>query len=198
MNEYETREYNNKMKVLEDLNACKSYEFTAEAPDSEGRFNIRLSTGAPIYVNYWEYRHDYCFYLDHKLQYITHDTIKDIAKDMKTPQNVHKLNARKIKEWVDYLTAIYERAKVISAERVAKVNSFVDEFLKAGGHIDAQRNEFASKNGTMSGEVVKNGIEYTIQVYDNGYISQDIAIHYKVQNSLETFKKLADNKYTAE
>ena len=204
MNEYQTRDYNNKLLVLDGLNACKGYQFTAETPNSEGQFSIRLEKGAPIYVSYWDYRKDYAFYLDHKLQYITHDTIKDIAQELKnvtgleTPNNMHKPNARAIAKWVEYYTAIYERAKVVSAERVAKITAFVDEFLKAGGRINNQSICTGSRAGEMSGGIVRNGIEYTMQVYDNAYIHQDIKTHYTIKNSLECFKQLADNKFTAE
>lgn len=189
MNEYQQKRHDAKVALVAELNSFDSgYKFELNSDGEECQ--IVLTGLVPAWVNYSEYNKQYNFYLDYQLPFVRFETYKEVAEKFTAPQNVGVLTAKKIKAWVDYLIKIYEELVVISAERVAKVNAFEALMVKNGANIRKDANY-----DTFSGSIIKNGIEFEFEVYNEGYISQKVSIHYSVDNSLEAFLKLSDNKY---
>ena len=193
MNEYQQREYNKKLEVLNELNNYGGvYRFELEENKTEPERGIISLTGLiPISVNYQDYQKKYSFYLNHNLPYVKYDTQKQVSEKYTKPQEVGVLNTNKIKAWVEYLIKIYQDMIEISKERVLKIDSFEKQAREAGATIGKKDTYY----GTFSGQIVKNGIEFEFSIQDEGYISQEIKVYYKVSDTIENFLALADNQY---
>lgn len=199
MNEYQQREYNQLLETLAKLNEAGAgvFQFKLEENKEEpARSTIRLNSYAPICVSYSDYTKKYSFFLSCHLLYVKWNTQKQIAEELTKPQEVGVLSLRKIREWTEYLTTIYTAMEEKSQERIQAVEEFKKEIEARGGTIKQNTYEYAPQDGAFSGEIVKNGIQFTYQVHDEGYISKKIEVYYRVNNSLEAFDMLADNKYT--
>ena len=201
MNEYQQREYDNKVKLLNELNGM-GYQFKLiENKEEPARSEIVLKGLIPVYVNYHDYQKKYSFFLRHNLLYVRYDSENRIkeelaAKGITEPQNVGVLTANKIKAWVEYLIKVYEEIHIIHTQRVAEVTAFLAEVKAQGASISDDKSEFSSGYGCYTGEIVRNGLEFKFKVQDEGYISKEIKVHYSVGNSLGNFLALAENKYT--
>lgn len=52
------------------------------------------------------------------------------------------------------------------------------------------------KTGIKAGTIVRNGIQYHFEFCDDGYISQKVSLYYGVDNTINDFVKLSENKYS--
>lgn len=195
-NKYTQEKYEAKLKLVDELNSLTDYKFTLDETSQDGYETINM-VDAPISVNHHNYQNHYSFYLNYKLPFVNWDAEKQIAEKYTKPNNVGVLSKSKISAWVDYLTKIYIELVDLSNKRSAKVDAFVKEAINAGIPVKQSTREYGNKND-YSGRVVKNGISYEVEISgDNGYISQKIEKNYSVDNSLEAFLQLSDNKYIA-
>ena len=191
MNEYQQKEYEKKVALVKVLNSFDSgYRFKFEPDQNElDKSEIALTGIIPIYARYIDYKKKYIFFLRHRLPYVRYETEKQVKKDLKEPQNVGVLHKNKIKAWIDYLVTVYEKLVVISQQRVKAVADFEIQIKALNGTI-GQKDYY----GTFSGSIVKNGIEFSYTVHDEGYISKKLEIHFSVDDSLDNFIKLSENK----
>lgn len=191
MNEYQQRDFDKKVALVKELNSFDSgYKFALEENKEPERNEIFITGLIPIVVSQNDYRNEYSFFLRHKLLYIRYETEKKLKETIPEPNNVHKLHQNKIKAWCDYLIKVYEELLKISKTRVQAVEEFKTQVLSLGGTIGK-----ADFYGTFEGSIVKNGIEFTYKVHDEGYISKKIDIYYAVQDDFVSFIKLSNNDY---
>lgn len=190
MNDYMISENQKTQTLLDELVSLSGDQWKLETDDEE-RTRI-VSIDGLISVRGLGYDRKYHFGLNYSLPFVDYDTIKGIQEKLKTPQNVGTLNSRKINEWMDYLRLTHAELVEVSEAREQKVEDFVKEITKHGAtfHNDM--------SGGQAGKLVKNGIEFSFTISKaSGYISRKIGVHYSVDDTLENFIKLADNKYKA-
>ena len=195
MTEYQQREYDKKIKLLNELNDMGGvYQFELiENKNESDRSDIVLTGLIPVYVNLNDYQGKYSFYLRHHLPYVGYDTQHKVEADHKMPQNVGVLTTNKIKAWVEFFIKVYEQLVIISGNRVKDINDF-EAKAKAEGAVIGNKDSY----GAFKGRIIKNGIEFEFEVLNEGYISKKIEVHYSVNDTLADFLALADNKYQHE
>lgn len=117
-------------------------------------------------------------------------TYHDHKIDAKEPNDFKVLTTKKIQAWVDYFELKFKFLSELNEKRA----NIVADFLKS---IEGQNVQWYGKNQygeNNRGEIVKNGLLFKFEI-STGYVSKRIEIHYKAGNDLDTFLKLADNKY---
>ncbi len=191
MNDYQKEKENQLNKLLSDLNSLQD-KYTFECVEKNGEKYISLSGLIPIYVNYNDYQKRYSFHLWENLPYINgYNDKSKYREDNPEPKNVGVLSKPKIIAWVEYLIREYEFLIELSKDRTVKVEKFISDFKK----LDGDKNINTDFN---SGRIIKNGIELSFEISNNGYISQRLELYTYPSNDdpLTLFKKLSDNKFT--
>lgn len=192
-NKYSQAEYERKIEVVKELNAIQDvYKFELiDDPTNDSRDYIQLIGETPIRVNFNTYSKEYSFYLHgftSILPYVRYETQKKVSENYKEPNNVKVLTAKKVIDWITFLTQVYEDLLPISEERVRKVNEFEKKMLELNAYIGKH-----DPYGQFSGYVEKNGLELKFEVYDEAFISTRITV--RAYQTVEDFIALADNKY---
>jgi hypothetical protein len=191
MNDYQKQALQAKIdlaKSLTDLSGRRWYVMAGT--DSDYR-QVKLTGDLPILANYATYQHTYNFFLDHHYPYIRYETMKKEVEKLGKPNEIHKLDGRRINQWVDHLTKLNTILKLISDERVGRINQFINEVKKAGGYASPIDPHYHTCNGS----IYKNGIDFRFEVHDEGYISQKIEVSHMVRDTIADFEALADNKW---
>lgn len=193
MTEYQQKVIDNKEKAVQELNKFEfKWKLIVNKNDAY-MSTIQLVGNTPITVSLNEYTGYYHFYLNHKLPYVKFYTQKEVEEKLEKPKNIRVLTNNKIKAQVGFLTEVYNQLVFLSNERVLKIEAFKKEIESLTGEKTISKIE--PYNLTFSGSIVKNGIQFNFQVYDEGYISKKIEIYYKVGNNIEDFEKLSNNEW---
>ena len=197
MNEYQLETKRKYEELLKDLKALSDYKWIFEYDDRNNQsysIYIKLDNGSRIIANPKNYQSKYGFWLRHTYSYVRYNTEKKYKEENKEPQNVGVLNKNKIVAWVEYLKKLDIELKRISEEREKKVFKHLDRVKKNGGNYKLEE---AYK--TYTGRIEKNGIIYSFQVSDEGYISEKIELSYKVggygKDNIKDFLAVSDNRY---
>lgn len=140
-----------------------------------------------FYVRYWEYKKKYVIYEDTLRTFANVDsyTIKRIKENIKEPQQIGVLSLKKLVNWFEYHIAIINETKKINDAN----GDEKEAFLKSIEGLPVKW-----WNNNKQGEIVQNGIKFSFSINET-YISKNIKIHYSVNNELENFLKLSNNKY---
>ena len=139
-------------------------------------------------INYQEYQKKYYIHFSEKFVNLDHYKISEITKRFKAPQNIGVLTTKKIQNWIKHEQDVYLALK----QRDEELSNNVESFLETIKGEDVRW-----FNDNKSGEISKNGIIFKFEI-SNGYVSKKISIDYKVDNTLEAFKLLSDNKINRE
>lgn len=120
---------------------------------------------------------------------ITHNTIQQAAQNLAArylsePNQMGVLSSKKIQDWIEYYTSIFEALQVENDKNKKKIEDFLDSIKDL---------PVTWYRGNKSGSLVKNGIEWSFTIEET-YVSTSIKLHYTVDSSLETFLALSDNK----
>lgn len=93
-----------------------------------------------------------------------------------------------------FISRIVLEAKEKEAQE--KVKDFFSTLALAGVTPVYRRKDYQDeKSDIRSGELVKNGICYSFEIHQDGYISQKISIDYRVNDTLENFLLLSENNF---
>ncbi|NPV13297.1 MAG: hypothetical protein HPY57_16170 [Ignavibacteria bacterium] len=141
-----------------------------------------------IQIRYDSFRKKYHFYYDENFENVSSWSIEEITKKFKAPKKVGVLTTKKIEAWIKYNQDIYLALKAENEKRSDEITKFLES-------IKGENVRWFDNN--KSGEIIKNGIKFTFRI-ENGYVTQNIEVYYKVPNTLEAFKLLADNKINRE
>jgi len=107
--------------------------------------------------------------------------------------NMKVLTAKKLQAKLDAENASESELEAKEKEAQDKINAFLKSIDGLG--FKFSREDYKDeKSPIKSGELVKNGVEFEFTISQDGYISKKIKIHYAVDNTLENFLKLSDNK----
>lgn len=115
-------------------------------------------------------------------------------KKTHTSNNVKIITATKLQKLLDNVRAYHVEMERLEIEAQGKIKSFLATLkdLSVVYHKEDREN---SNSDITSGEIVKNGIDFSFDICHDGYISKKISIDYKVENDIPSFLKLSDNKY---
>jgi len=140
-----------------------------------------------FYIRYWEYKKKYFIYEDKIRTFKNVDsyTIKRIKENFKEPQQIGVLSLKKLINWFEYHISIINEASKINDTN----GSEKDIFLKSIEGLPIHW-----YNNGKNGEIIQNGIKFSFNIGET-YISKKIEVHYSVNNELENFLKLSNNKY---
>lgn len=140
-----------------------------------------------FYIRYWEYKKKYVIYEDTLRTFKNVDsyTIKRIKENIKEPQQIGVLNLKKLVNWFEYHISIINEAKKINDTNGNEKNAFLESIK----HLPVEW-----WNNNKQGEIVQNGIKFSFTIGET-YINKKIEVHYSVNNELENFLKLSNNKY---
>ena len=170
--------------LFNELKALTKEKVTLEKKDELLR--VRLTTDYPIYVRPKGYDNRYSFTLSNQLPFIGSGDFG--TKVEKAPNKVGVLSAKKISDWVEYLSKGHDVLVKESAIRGAKVDAFLVRINKIKG--------VRFGDDSMSGEIIRNGLVLKFEISNCGYISQKIKVRYTIENNLDSFLKLSKNKLT--
>lgn len=97
------------------------------------------------------------------------------------PAKVGVLSDKKLKAWYEYLMSKKQAAENEKNKRENKVNLFLDKIKS----IDTSKfdDSFVSEK---SGHFVCNGLRYSYTI-ENGFISENIQVHYSCKKNLDSF-----------
>lgn len=116
-----------------------------------------------------------------------------ITFDEAEPNGVGVPTERKLDAWREYLT----RKSAFYKERYEKNQAQINDFLSSIREYD-ERGEVKWRKDRKSGEMIKNGIEYTFSIeYETGHVYEHLKLHYLVSSNLANFIKLSDNSFRA-
>lgn len=185
-------EYNN---LETELNALGVYSWLSTYDSDRDQFNcFTIIDGVTVNFSPKNYQKRYGVFIYENKPYIKWEDTKKIREKLEKPNEIGILHINKVKAWVNYVLEINHQEWELSKEKQARVKAFLSEFKNAGGQYNEPSSGYNS--GGYSGRIEKNGLEYSFEIDDTGYIKQDIRVSYlETRHKLDAFLKLADNKF---
>jgi hypothetical protein len=195
MNEWQQKEKERQQKLLNDLNSASAYKWQLVSRGSESMSIALTESDAPIVVRFDDYRKKYSFFLNNNLPYtryysIERATQKVILEGIKEPQQVGVLSAKKIADWITFLSAIYKELEKTSQEKVMAIDAYKEKIAPYNPHIRIESEYYK----TFKGRIKRNGIELEFSIDNEGYIHEKMSIYYGVRG-FDDFLAISDNKY---
>lgn len=112
--------------------------------------------------------------------------IERITKQYEKPCNIGVFTTKKVNDWIDYYTSIYNQVAKEDTERMQKT---VD-FLKS---IENETIKWQNTDHTK-GHITRNGLCFTFSIED-GHIYMNLELSYHGTNDYNKFKLMADNQF---
>lgn len=192
LTDYQKKEIENQKKLCEEINKFHPASLLFSIYENDGKpyfewVAIRLDhVFLDLTIKYDGYRKKYnigtnfwCF------KELGNDNINNALNAFERPNKIGVPTTKKINDWISYYEKVYKALEEENKGAIENINSF----LKSLKGLPVKWS-VPNKKGTIS----KNGIEFTFRIGD-GYIYQNIELHYSVSANIETFKKLSDNKF---
>jgi len=178
------------VSVVKMFHPCTCECTVDEGEDDKYSFeygNVYLTNDiCKIIINQYNNKSNYNISLDERFDNLTNYDIQNIKENFTEQKKIGVLSTKKINDWVEYKQKVYLACKEKNEEKTNVVSSFLKSIEKENV------NWYYNKT---QGEIIKNGIVFKFKI-ETGYVSTKIEIDYHVNDTLENFKKLADNKYT--
>ena len=114
----------------------------------------------------------------------------DWEKSNPAPNKVGTITDAKLNEWIKWLNKRRGVAQAVCNERREGVSAFIARLNQMN---PTQFDKF--KVGPNGGTLVKNGLEFTYKVEEDGNIRQSIKVHYSAGWDLDAFLKMAAGNY---
>ena len=140
-----------------------------------------------FFIRYWEHKKKYIIYenFTQNLKNVDRYALAQIREKLEEPQKIGVLSTKKLLNWFEYHLKVINEAKKINEQN----GNEKEIFLKSIEGLPV----FWYNSGKQ-GEIIQNGIKFSFTIGET-YIGKKIEIHYQVENELNAFLKLADNKY---
>ena len=140
-----------------------------------------------IGISYSTYNKQYSLYCDsfRMLLNVDNGYDREIRNSLKEPNNIGKLSTKKIGEWIAYYEKYYAALKGFNDANAQREKEF-RESLKGLGVKWYKDNK--------SGHVIKNGIDFSFEIFPT-WIRKKLEVYYQVDDSIESFIALSNNKY---
>ena len=192
LKEYELNDFKEAEALLHEVEVCgwtlcqlvhddENNKVHAMFEDNGKLFNIAKDLNRNIHIHSHPYIHSH-------VQNISSYARSEIYKKYKT-ENMKVLSKNKIQREIDAMNAINAEMKEANEIAKNKVATFMETIKDMS---------FIMSNDGKSGHIEKNGIDFSFEIGQDGYISKKLDLNYRVHTSLEAFIALSDNKYTDE
>lgn len=122
-----------------------------------------------------------------------------------TTNNMKVPTLKKVVEKVNACTRERDELRALERNAKEKQRMFICdiEALKLPVQYEYNSEYYTDKNGNYTqqktdikaGTIEKNGVQYSFEFCDDGYISQKVSLHYSVPNTMAAFVSLSENKY---
>lgn len=196
-NEYANRAENDKKALLPVMQEIQKY-----IPNAEFAYCVSVYEEYLEYhcmrieftlndIRFWLYKiyreNKYQITVDMKhFKNISNYEIENITKRYNKPCNIGVFTAKKVNDWINYHTAIYNEVATKEAENTQKITAFLEE-------IEKETISWRDTEHTI-GEIRRNGLIFSFSI-DKGYISKDMKLDYAFTKDYEHFRLIADNQY---
>ena len=112
--------------------------------------------------------------------------IERATKQYEKPCNIGTFTAKKVNDWINYYTSIYNQVEKENAENSRKVADFLKSI----------ENEPVSWEGRKraKGTITRNGLRFTFYI-EEGHLSYELSLNYRGTADYDTFRLIADNLY---
>jgi hypothetical protein len=185
-----TRDYDEMLKFKTEVEAFYPCEIKVTMSEEDGKYYFEFVNLFLVHANL-EFRISmnrkqyeiYCLSFS-DLKNISHYDIQRCNEGLKVPNNIWKLNKKKIFEHIRYNEKLYVKALAVSIQHEAAEQVFLHS-------IEDLPVKWRTEN--KSGWVILNGIEFSFNI-ENGHIQQSMKIAF-IPSTLENFRKLSDNKF---
>ena len=112
--------------------------------------------------------------------------IERITNQYEKPCNIGTFTAKKVNDWINYYTLIYNQVAEEEAENAQKVA----DFLKS---IENESIRWEAKDHSK-GTITRNGLCFTFYI-ENGHLSYDLSLSYCGTTDYNKFRLMADNQF---
>lgn len=112
--------------------------------------------------------------------------IERVTKQYEKPCNIGTFTAKKVNDWINYYTSIYNQVEEEDTENAQKVA----EFLK---DIENETIRW-EKQDHSKGTITRNGLRFTFYI-EEGHLSYELSLNYRGTADYNTFRLIADNLY---
>lgn len=163
-------------QLVHDKESSKIY---AIFEDKGKLFNISKDYSGNIHINSYPYVYTYG-------ENLSSHARSEICKKYKT-NNIKVLSKNKIQREIDAVNAMHAEIKEANETAKNKVTAFMETIKDV---------PFVMSSDGKRGSVEKNGIEFSFEIGQDGYISKKLELNWRVKTSLEVFIALSANKYT--
>lgn len=165
-------------------------------------FHVKMTVGDATF----RVRKDYNGYIDITLyDYPRYDKLSqttrhDVYKKNET-NNMKVPTLKKVVEKVNAVTRTHDELERLQKYAIEKQRMFLCDIKALNLPVKYSYNYIIDENhkrqdtDIKGGTIVKNGVQYSFEFCDDGYVSQDVKLYYSVGNNLEDFALLADNNY---
>ena len=109
-----------------------------------------------------------------------------VTKQYEKPCNIGTFTAKKVNDWINYYTSIYNQVAEEDTENAQKVA----EFLK---NIENEPIRW-EKQDHSKGTITRNGLCFTFYI-EEGHISHELTLSYYGTNDYRKFRLMADNQF---
>jgi hypothetical protein len=201
MNEYQTRDFNQAQAIAAAVNAVypasRGVAAATHATNTDSDFWARCilkTANGNQYLIHKDYhghftvsRYPYATY-----PHVSSEKQRDTRNAIETSNNIGVLTEKKLQTKIDEEDATAKALEALEADCLAKHEAFRKELIASGFLIKWH----TYNDDTMTrGTITCNGLHFEFEMMKDGYISKKIDLHYSVDNTLEAFAALADNKY---
>lgn len=200
-NKYQQERLDNALALCKEVNALGYNAFVKEINNNEYEPNCIISTSAYTTRDYeikrgW--RGD--ILLDKtpykRYEYVSTHTQSEVRKNISISNKVKVLTAKKLQTLIDEDNAYHDKLDELELIAEEKINDFLDSVSELKGfEIHYSYADFATKEKITGGYILKNGLEFSFGINQDGYISKKIQVHYSLDCGLNDFVALSDNKF---
>ena len=138
---------------------------------------------------------------------VSRETERAIRESIYKSKKMKVITNKKIMEKIAEEQTFHEEMKKANEEKAEKVNKFIKKILSSGEpfKLGYKREYYTDEQGQYElkdteeiqhGYLERNGITYSFEISNEGYISESITLSHRYHdNNLQTFQALSDNKY---
>lgn len=112
--------------------------------------------------------------------------IQRATNQYEKPCNIGAFTAKKVNDWINYYTTIYNQVAEEDAENAQKVADFLKSIENESVRWQAQNHS--------KGEITRNGLCFTFYI-EEGHLSFNLSLSYCGTTDYNKFRLMADNQY---
>lgn len=173
------------------------------------RIELREDSRIDFQVIFFDGEHDYVIKRDynnniqlHRKEWPRYKNISsyiqgETRKKIFVSNNVKVITPKKLQTLLDEEKAYHKELERLEKEAEEKIKDFLDSLKDFT--VSYHREDYKDpKSDIKSGEIISNGIQFSFEIGQDGYISKKLSLHYAIDNTLENFIKLSQNCYGVE